>query len=177
MVYLNNLSPDFLDPFWIFVTYTKHWIPFYIFLLLLFFYKSSFKKSLLGVIYVVVCVGTTHLLTELTKYLVARDRPNITTEIMGLLKVLYEPTNYSFFSGHASTSFAASIFIYLVLKSKFKYLELLLIWPVVFSMSRIFVGVHFPSDIIVGAFVGTIIGIVFTNFYFISEKKLLSVSD
>jgi undecaprenyl-diphosphatase len=96
---------------------------------------------------------------------------------MGLLKILYEPSNYSFFSGHASTSFAASVFVYLTLASKFKYLGLIFIWPVFFSLSRIFVGVHFPSDVIVGAFVGTILGILGHQLYVFSEEKLLRVGN
>lgn len=177
MVFLNNLSPDALDPFWILVTYSKHWIPFYVFLILLFFYKSNLKKSLLGILSVLVTVGVTHMVTELTKFFVARDRPNITEDLMDLIKILYEPSNYSFFSGHASISFAATVFIFLVLKSKYKYLGFIFIWPILFSLSRIFVGVHFPSDVIVGAFVGTMLGIIFSKLYFISEPKLLRVRN
>ncbi|NEV93087.1 phosphatase PAP2 family protein [Psychroflexus sp. YR1-1] len=177
MVYLNNLSPDALDSFWTFVTHTEHWIFFYFFLLLLFFYKADYKKGLLGALVLLMSVGFTHLLTELTKFMVQRNRPNLTEDIMANLKILYEPTNFSFFSGHASTSFAATVFIYLVLKSRFKYLGLIFIWPVLFSLSRIFVGVHFPSDIIVGAFVGTMIAILCFRFYHLAEKKLLGVGD
>ncbi|MFO7744912.1 MAG: phosphatase PAP2 family protein [Psychroflexus sp.] len=177
MVFLNNASPDSLNSFWSFVTYTEHWIPFYLLLLALFFYKSDIKSSVVRISYLLVCVGTTHFLTELTKYLVERPRPNATEEIMNSLKILYEPSNFSFFSGHASTSFATTIFIYLLLNSKFKYLELIFIWPILFSLSRIFVGVHFPVDVIVGGIVGAIIAILFSKLYFYSETKLLSVSN
>jgi undecaprenyl-diphosphatase len=177
MVYLNNLSPDGLDSFWAFITHSVYWIPFYIFLILLFFFKTEIKKSLFGVSCLLLCVGAAHFLTELTKSLIARDRPNVTDEIMGSLKILYEPSNFSFFSGHASTSFAATVFIFLVLKNNFKHLKWIFIWPILFSLSRIFVGVHFPSDIIVGAFVGSILGILFSKLYFISISRLLSVSN
>ena len=177
MVFLNNLSPDALDQFWSYITYTKHWLPLFILIILLFFYKPQIKKSLLKIFILFSCVGVTHLFTEYTKYLVQRDRPNVTEGLMGLLKILYEPSNYSFFSGHASTSFAASVFVYLTLASKFKYLGLIFIWPVFFSLSRIFVGVHFPSDVIVGAFVGTILGILGHQLYVFSEEKLLSVGN
>lgn len=177
MLFLNNSSPDALDSFWTFVTYTEHWIPFYVFLLVLFFYKVHYKKSMLGVLFLLLNVGFTHFLTELTKFLVQRDRPNITEGIMANLKILYEPTNFSFFSGHASTSFAVTVFSYLLLKSRFKYLGLIFIWPILFSLSRIFVGVHFPSDIIVGAFVGSMVAIASAKLYSVSEKKLLSVSN
>ncbi|MBZ9778085.1 phosphatase PAP2 family protein [Psychroflexus sp. CAK8W] len=177
MVFLNNSSPDILNAFWSFVTYTENWIPFYVFLLALFLYKSDLKKGLVRILFLLLSVGVTHLITELVKHLVERPRPNATEEILNSIKILYEPSNYSFFSGHASTSFAATIFIYLLLKSKFKYLGLIFIWPILFSLSRIFVGVHFPSDIIVGGGVGTLIAILFIKFYSDSKSKLLSVSN
>ena len=177
MIYLNNLSPDALDPFWSFITHTKYWIPLYILLLLLFFYKTEIKKGFYRIFFLLSAVGVAHLVTELTKYLVQRLRPNETLELMGSIKILYAPTNFSFFSGHASTSFAAAVFVFLVLKSKFKVLGLIFIWPILFSLSRIFVGVHFPSDVIVGAFVGTILGILFSKFLFFSEIRLWSISN
>jgi undecaprenyl-diphosphatase len=177
MVYLNNLSPDALDSFWVFVTYTKHWTPLYILLILIFFYKTSFRKGTLGVTFLLASAGTAHLLTELVKPLVSRLRPNNTDEIMHHLKVLYEPTNFSFFSGHASTSFATVVFVYITLKFRFQYLGLIFIWPVLFSISRIFVGVHFPSDVFVGAFVGSIIGIMYSKIYFQLDNRGLSVGN
>ncbi len=177
MLFLNNLSPDALDPFWIVVTHTKHWLFLYPFLILIFFYKSSFQKGVLGSLFLFSSVGTAHLFTELTKYLVQRPRPNMTQELMQGLKILYEPTNFSFFSGHASTSFAAIVFIYLTLKSKFNYIGWLFIWPILFSVSRIFVGVHFPSDVIVGAMVGSFIGISYAKLYPILRHRLLGVSN
>jgi len=114
------------------------------------FYKSPVKKGVLGVSIVLACVGLTHLITDFTKSLVMRSRPNTVEALSEVIKVLYEPSHFSFFSGHASTSFAATVFIFLSLKSNYRYLGLIFIWPVLFSSSRIFVGVHFPSDVIVG---------------------------
>lgn len=176
-VFLNNLSPEALDPFWSTITYSKYWIPFYIVLVALFFYKSELKKSIIKVFFLLLCVGMTHLVTEVTKSAVQRLRPNVTPEIMDSLKVLYEPSNFSFFSGHASTSFAATVFIYLLLKSKFNHIGLIFIWAILFSLSRIFVGVHFVSDVIVGAFVGAIIAILFYKFDSYFENRLLSISN
>jgi undecaprenyl-diphosphatase len=177
MVFLNNLSPDVLDPFWSFVTYTKHWIPFFILLIALFFYKSPAKKGGLGLSFVLACVGLTHLITDFTKSLVMRSRPNTEEALSEVIKVLYEPSHFSFFSGHASTSFAATVFIFLSLKSKYRCLSLIFIWPILFSSSRIFVGVHFPSDVIVGGVVGTILAILFYEFYNFALHKLVHVGN
>ncbi|WP_127846391.1 phosphatase PAP2 family protein [Psychroflexus aestuariivivens] len=174
MIFLNNLSPNSLDSFWVFVTHSKNWIPFYIFLLVLFFIKTSWKSGLFGSSLLLINVGFIHFITELTKFYVQRLRPNFAEEISTSLKILYEPQNFSFFSGHASTSFGATVFIYLCLKSRFKHLGWIFIWPILFSLSRIFVGVHYPSDIIVGAFVGTILAIIMSKVYFKFQPKFNS---
>lgn len=171
MIFLNNLSPDAFNSFWVLVTHTKHWIPFYIFLLALFFVKSKWKSGLFGNFVLLINVAVIHLVTELTKFYVQRLRPNFAENISSSLKILYEPHNFSFFSGHASTSFGATVFVYLCLKSRFKYLGWIFIWPILFSLSRIFVGVHYPSDIIVGAFVGTILAILMSKIYFKFQPK------
>lgn len=177
LVFFNNLSPDVLNSFWKFITYTEHWIPLYLVLVSLFFYKTKLKISLVRILHLLIAVGVTHLLTELTKVLVKRQRPGQNETINDALKLLYEPNNFSFFSGHASTSFAASVFIYLLLKSKFKYPKLIFIWPLFFTLSRIFVGVHYPSDIIVGSCVGVMMGIIFYNLYQFSTQSLIDVSQ
>lgn len=177
LVFLNNLSPDLLNPFWSFITYTEHWIPVYLCLVGLLFYRSNLKISLLKVLHLLAVVGVTHLLTELTKAIVKRQRPGQNEMINDSLKILYEPSNFSFFSGHASTSFAATLFIYLLFKSKFKYAKLVFIWPVLFTLSRIFVGVHYPSDLIVGACVGSILGMMFYTIYNFSINKSIDVSQ
>jgi len=177
MVFLNNLSPDVLNPFWSFVTYTKHWIPFFILLMTLFFYKSTVKKGSLGLSIVIACVSLTHLITNLTKSFVMRSRPNTVEALSEAIKVLYEPSHSSFFSGHASTSFAATVFIFLSLKFKYKYLGLIFIWPILFSSSRILVGVHFPSDVLVGGVVGTMLAILSYELYNFFLHKLVHVSD
>ncbi|MBQ0740729.1 phosphatase PAP2 family protein, partial [Aquimarina celericrescens] len=65
MVFLNNSSPDALNVFWSFVTYTENWIPFYLLLLALFFYKSELKKSFVRILLLVLSVGISHVITEL----------------------------------------------------------------------------------------------------------------
>ena len=89
-------------------------------------------------------------LTDLTKEVVARLRPNNEVEINTLIRILKSPTNYSFFSGHAASSTSITTLMYLFLRRQSKWTVLFYIWPIIFCTSRIYVGVHYPVDIIIG---------------------------
>ena len=86
----------------------------------------------------------------------------------GVLPSLKNPQSYSFISGHATTSTFFSVFVILLLKDKYKYIYFILFWPLLFAYSRLYLGVHFPIDILVGI----LIGIVFANIYYFLFKKL-----
>ncbi|WP_295180650.1 phosphatase PAP2 family protein [uncultured Christiangramia sp.] len=164
-VYLNNLGIEKYDAFWIFVTNPAHWIPVFIVFFLLFFIAFHWKKGLFTSLFLLLTVAVTYGFTNLVKALAVRNRPNNTPELSELIRILQEPTNYSFFSGHASTSFAATTFIVLALRQWSKWIYLAYIWPFLFVMSRIYVGVHFPGDIIVGMIVGIIMAFLFFSLY------------
>jgi len=164
-VYLNNLGVERYDGFWAIVTNIITWIPLYVLFLGLLFLKFPKKEALqkffvlLGM--VVFVTGITHL----TKLWVARLRPNNSEEINGLIRILKSPSDYSFFSGHASFSFSVAILMILFLKKEIRWAMFFLLWPLLFALSRIFVGVHFPLDILVGALVGIFSGFLAYWFY------------
>ncbi|MEZ4811775.1 MAG: phosphatase PAP2 family protein [Allomuricauda sp.] len=164
-IYLNGLGIESYDFFWSTVTNIATWIPLFLLFLVLLFTKfprqeASYKLlTLLGLVIFITAI------THLTKISVARLRPNNTEEINMLIRILKSPTDYSFFSGHASSSFSLTVLMYLFLRRKIKWAALFFIWPLLFSMSRIYVGVHFPLDIIVGAVVGILSGLLFYRLY------------
>lgn len=163
-LFLNRLSGDSLDTFWVVTTQIYTWIPLFLFMLYLVFKHYNTKQAVQITVAVLLTLLFTLLFTELVKEWFARIRPNNETTFNTLIKILQTPGDYSFFSGHASNSFAVSTIFYLVLRHKVKYLKFIFLWPVLFCLSRIFVGVHYPSDILVGSVTGVFIGIVFHRF-------------
>ncbi len=169
-IYLNNLGVDRYDFFWIWITQPRHWVPLYIIFILLFVLAFHWRRVLLSILFILITFGVTVGLTNLVKYNVHRLRPNNTPALKGLIRVLQEPHNFSFFSGHASTSFAVTTFVVMVLRHKFKWIYIFYIWPILFAMSRIFVGVHYPGDILVGSGVGT--SIAFLSYWFYQKAVI-----
>lgn len=164
-VYLNSLGIESYDTFWSIVTNIATWIPLFVLFYVLLFWKHPKKEAVLMTISVTSMVLFVMAITHITKIYVARLRPSNDTELNTLIRILQSPTDYSFFSGHASNSFALTTLIVLLLHKKMKWVWAFYLWPFLFSTSRIYVGVHFPIDIIVGAIVGILSAIGFYALY------------
>lgn len=169
-VYLNQLGIERYDAFWNLITRVTFWIP--LFLLFPFLLYKAYpvrvaRKLVFLLVLLAVCTIT---LTETVRNVVGRLRPSNTPDLQDLIRILQTPDNFSFFSGHAANSFAVTVFMVLLLRNSFKWTWVLFIWPVLFSLSRIYVGVHYPGDILAGAFVGCFMGF---SFYRIAKSRIL----
>lgn len=164
-VYLNSLGIEQYDMFWSTVTKFPPWIPLFVLIISLFFIKFSKREALFMILTLLMMVFFVSTLTDLTKNVVARLRPNNDEEINTLIRILRSPSGFSFFSGHASSSFSVITFVVLFLRRHFKWIYLFYIWPILFAMSRIYVGVHFPIDLMVGASVGIFSAWMFYKLY------------
>jgi len=170
-VYLNSLGIEEYDAFWIFATNIKHWIPLYILFFTLFFIAFHRKKALFNTAFLLSSFLATLAFTNFVKSIALRLRPNNDPELLDIIRILQTPSNYSFFSGHASCSFVVTTFVVLSLREKYKWIYFVYIWPVIFVMSRVYVGVHYPLDLIVGAIVGLLFGFGFFKLYLLAGKR------
>lgn len=176
-VYLNSIGIEKYDGFWIFITQLETWIPLYILFTYLVFRYYKGKAGWTVVLYMLIVFTLTLTLTLTVKNFVARLRPSEVPEWAELIRVLQSPGQYSFFSGHSSMSFCITVFMVLVLQKHTKWIYLTFLWPILFILSRIYVGVHYPSDIIVGAIVGTSIACLGYWSYSSAKEKHASVGD
>jgi undecaprenyl-diphosphatase len=170
-IYLNSLGIESYDGFWIFVTNIRHWIPLYIFFFIMFFIAFYWKKAIFTSLFLLASFAATLSFTNIVKNLVVRLRPNNEPELADLIRILQSPTNYSFFSGHASSSFVVTTFVVLSLREHYKWIYVVYLWPVIFVISRVYVGVHYPLDLIVGSIVGILFGFLFYKLYPLSGKR------
>jgi len=160
-VYLNALGVESWDQFWIIVTNQFSWIPLFAFLLFLVFKAYGWKKGLMIMVVAALLVTFSDQFVNFIKDYFGRLRPNNDPTINEVIRILKRPKSFSFVSGHSTTSFAVTTFMILTFKKHYKYPLLLLIWPVLFAYSRIYVGVHFPVDIFVGMLLGVLEGYIF----------------
>jgi undecaprenyl-diphosphatase len=93
--------------------------------------------------------------SHITKESYKRYRPSHNLELAQKVHVVndYRGGQYGFFSGHATSSFGLALITLLFVKRKL-YTYIIIAWAVLVSYSRIYLGVHFPSDIFIGVLVG-----------------------
>jgi undecaprenyl-diphosphatase len=154
------------SPFWDFIMWWVSdkliWIPFYLFLLFLVWrkYKKQIWIVLIAIAVLITLTDQTHL--HLFKNVFERLRPTHDPSLDGLVHSLrnYYGGRYGFVSGHSANSFAIATFMAVLLGKSYKYFTLLiLLWAATVAYSRIYLGVHFPGDVLCGALLGTIFGV------------------
>jgi undecaprenyl-diphosphatase len=173
---LNGLHTDWLDGLMWYISGDKTWIPFYLLLIYLII-RQLRNKSWLVILALVAVIGLTDSFTSrVMKPYFARLRPSHEQELqkdIHLLKDengnLYRGGKYGFASSHAANSFGLAMFIFLMFKRYWRYVYLLFGWAFLVSYSRIYLGVHYPLDILVGA----LVGILMASLIFILTSRFI----
>lgn len=160
LVFLNNLGSAEYDGIWHWITSWGNWYPLFLVMFMLLVFQTGWRQTLLRGLVIALAALATNAMASLSKTVFERVRPGNDETIAPYIRVLKDTSDYSFFSAHAAISFAIlTIFIRILHGNRWKFL--FLIWPLLFSYSRIYLGLHFPSDIIVGAIFGSLMGIIF----------------
>ena len=178
-LYLNNLGSQYYDNFWIFLSRTEANVMFYLVVLIAYIYSINNKKrtKILFhlIITIVILITISDQTSNLFKDSFQRLRPCYNELISDSLRLVKDSCGgrYGFFSAHASNSFSLAIFYGLLLRSSNRlFIFLFSIYAFLISYSRIYLGVHYPIDILVGAIFGTINAIVLFKIYLYSFNFL-----
>lgn len=172
-LYLNNLGASTWDPFWLLITDKWTAIPLYALLLFLIYKKFGVKGTLITIVLVALMITGTDQLANVFKHGFERLRPCRQEGVMEYTRfIAVRCGRFGYFSAHAASSTALAIFVGLILKRFFpKLIYFLLFWALVVTYSRIYVGVHYPLDVITGMFFGTLLALLFTFLHkFLFEK-------
>lgn len=175
LVFLNSYHADWLDPVMILITKTWFWIPFYIFLLYLIIKNYKKEAWIVVVVLALLLTLTDQLTSTIMKPYFARLRPSQDPSLIGVIHIVkdwmtfpiteYRGGKYGFASGHASNTFATAMFGWLLFKNKYRWAYLFFLWAAVMTYTRIYLGVHYPGDILVGGALGTLLGWLAFLFY------------
>jgi undecaprenyl-diphosphatase len=173
LVFLNGLGSATYDGLWLFITKQSNWTPFFLVLLYLVYKKTGIKSTLYLLLFVTLLLVVTDQTTNLFKITFQRLRPCNNPEINSIIRLVKPSNSFSFFSGHAANSMATMTFLFVVLKKYYRYTFILFLFPLIFAYSRIYLGLHYPLDILTGYFFGGTFGFVTYKLY---QKYILKDS-
>jgi len=173
-LYLNSLHSSFFDGIMHAVSSVAIWIPLYLAILISlgFLYRRKFI-----VIFIFILLAVTlsdQLSVQLFKNVFHRLRPCHNPALEGLVHLVNGECGgpYGFVSSHASNCFNVAVLSLLLVRNRW-YSAGMLMWAVLVSYSRIYLGVHYPGDVICGALLGTLIGWGIYSLYMYTDRHFL----
>ncbi|WP_439488408.1 phosphatase PAP2 family protein [Algoriphagus sp.] len=175
-LWLNANHIDWMDPIMFQLSATVTWFPLYA-LIIFFIYKSDPKNSwwVFGGIALTILIAD-QVTSGLMKPYFERLRPCHDERWTDLVYNFRRCGGlFGFASSHAANTFGFAVFINLKMKGKLRFLPWLFLWAAVVSYSRIYLGVHYPLDILVGALVGALGGLLSWLIIVFLKREILKI--
>lgn len=172
---LNGSNSLFLDNAMWTISGRFIWIPLILFIIYIFFSRLQRKEAiLLTIVFILLFVMADQISSGIIKPYFKFFRPTHNPDFKDFVETVnnYTGGKYGFISGHATNSFAIAVFLSLVFRNRWVTLSTLL-WATTNSYTRIYLGVHFITDVTAGMIVGTLIAIFLYIIYAILRKTIL----
>lgn len=168
--YINNdLGNSLFDLIFPWLREPMLWVPFYTFLIAFVFLNYG-KKAYWFVIFVILTFASADLISSRAiKKTIKRSRP-CNTEMINTIERVQCGSGYSFTSSHAANHFSVATFLFMTLGQIFKKInKWLWLWAASIALAQVYVGVHFPLDVLGGGILGIILGkfwsLLFLKYY------------
>ena len=184
LLFLNGSNSLFVDGLAATLTSALTWVPLYV---SLFWLVMKNNETMRHILLVVMACAACFLLSDglaegIMKPLVARLRPWQDPSLKIYVDTLdgFRPYDYSFFSGHASNTFSIALFFALLVRRR-TFTVFMVVWSLVNCWTRLYLGLHFPSDILAGLLWGSVVGIgvyvLYLRFYATIGNKVNYISS
>lgn len=176
---LNGSDSAFLDRFMWLYTGKEVWLPLAILIIGVLVYKKNWRESLLIILAIaLVVLLCDQFASHVCKPLFTRFRPTHHPDFMEQVKTVfnYRGGLYGFISSHAANAFGFATLMALIMKNRW-FGWTLFLWATLTAYTRIYLGVHFISDVVPGIVVGTLFGYVVYRLYLFVRSKWLPVES
>lgn len=174
-LFLNGLHSGFFDPVMWWISGKTSWIFLYVLILVWLGFREKWRLLVIILLVSLLVTATDQSSVELFKKVFERPRPCHNTEIKELVHIVNNRCGgkFGFVSSHAANTFGVAMFTSLLIGVRW-YGWFIFLWAALVSYSRIYLGVHYPGDIIGGALLGMLWGYAFAKFYFYLARHHLN---
>jgi len=166
----KTLSSGFLDAVLIPIRHKLFWIPLYLFIVVFVSVNYKMTKWWIYLFFGITILLSDTVSSKIIKKSVERTRPCHVQRLNSQIKIPCSH-GFSFTSSHATNHFAIATFLFYLL-SFFKYRHLWFMWAGIISFSQVYVGVHYPFDVIIGGLIGIFLGFLSFKLYLLTVRNL-----
>ncbi len=173
-IFLNGINSPFWDQVMWWFSGKFFWLPMYLIMIAYIIFKQRWKAIITLLFIALVVTLADQISVHAFKEVFQRLRPCHNPELQDIVHLVNNKCGglYGFVSSHAANTFAVAFFLKKLVEQKY-FSVFIILWAVVVSYSRIYLGVHYPFDVIGGAILGSIIGISVFYLYQYTSKKIV----
>lgn len=159
LLFLNGLHTPWNDGIMMALTEGIYWLPLFLLVIGAIIYRYKLDALVVISYIIIVIILTDQVSSSILKPWIGRLRPSHDPELKDIVHIVngYRGGLYSFVSSHAANSFGVATLLFLAVKNRISWIWVMFIWASIFAYTRIYLGVHYPLDIICGALLGALI--------------------
>jgi undecaprenyl-diphosphatase len=172
-LFINSLNSPFCDQLMHIISGKLIWVPLYV-AIIIYLGVTYKRKFLIILIFIIIAATMADQFSVIVKNLVQRPRPCHEPALIGLVHLFNGECGgeFGFVSSHASNSFNVALLSLLFIKKRWFTISII-VWASVIGYSRIYLGVHYPGDVICGSVLGAFIGWSNYSLYKLTDNKIL----